>query len=75
MNKYYYYYLRFADEIVLVASSEEELGKMLKQLDEVSTEVKLKINRAKTKIRTKPEDERGTYSVTLGDVQSDGVSH
>ncbi|MFS1563053.1 MAG: reverse transcriptase domain-containing protein [Candidatus Arsenophonus phytopathogenicus] len=53
-------HLRFADDIVLVASSEEELGEMLKQLDEVLTEVELKMNRAKTKIMTKLEDERGT---------------
>jgi hypothetical protein len=33
------------------------------------------MNRTKTKILTKPEDEAETYSVTFGDEQIDGVSH
>ncbi|KAK0418219.1 hypothetical protein QR680_013439 [Steinernema hermaphroditum] len=47
--------LRFADDIALVATSEEELQKMVDELNEVSLRSGLKINAEKTKIMANEE--------------------
>ena len=43
-------HLRFADDVVLIASNPRELGEMLQELNARSKEVGLKINPAKTKV-------------------------
>ena len=44
--------LRYADDIVLLAESEEELQKIVNRLDQVGSEKGLLINMDKTKIMT-----------------------
>lgn len=42
--------LRFADDIALIAESEEALGNMLTKMNDSCKEYKMKINKSKTKI-------------------------
>lgn len=42
--------LHFADDIALIAESEEALGNMLTKMNDSSKEYKVKINKSKTKI-------------------------
>jgi len=48
--------LRYADDIVLIASSEEELRDMVKRLHEAATEMNMKINERKTEVMKVSDD-------------------
>jgi hypothetical protein len=61
--------LRFADDIVLIASTPNDLQKMINELNEKSNEVGLTINLQKTKIMA-----RDTVSISLGHEQLQQVN-
>ncbi|XP_044767130.1 uncharacterized protein LOC123323016 [Coccinella septempunctata] len=52
----YLSHLRFADDIVIISSSMQELSEMIKQLNEASKRIGLKMNIAKTKIISNTEE-------------------
>ena len=56
--------LRFADDIVLIASNPDDLQTMVNELSEKSNEAGLKINLQKTKIMA-----RDTVNISLGQNQ------
>ena len=64
MNGKHLSHLRFADDIVLVAADQAQAQNMIRQLNEESVKVGLKMNLTKTKFMTNITDDR---EITIGD--------
>jgi len=58
--------LRYADDIVLIASSEEELREMVNRLHEGATEMGMKINERKTEVMKVSDDPNPTVITVAG---------
>lgn len=64
-------HLRFADDIVLMAASIEEIETMLLELNEESQKIGLRMNMSKTKIMTNID---GAGSIKIGDEEVEIVT-
>ena len=72
INGKYLSHLRFADDIVLIATSLDQAQVMLQQLNDESIKVGLKLNLSKTKIMTNIDDDR---DVKIGDTVIERVEN
>lgn len=65
INGKYINHLRFADDIILIAKNQEQLQKMMLELEKALKEIGLRINLEKTKVAKYEEGEENNININL----------